>query len=103
MRAVTEGGIFGFTAAAGPDGAVFFDLHCAGCFAGALVRAVAVGRVFRLSTRAEKKGLSGLGADFVGKGLPVHLLIILQSLEKESWSWIRWNVESGRREGRASS
>ena len=96
MRAVAEGGIFGFAATAGPDGAVFLDLHGTGGFTGAFVRAVAAGRVFRLPTGAEVEGLSGLGVDLVGEGLPVHRLIIQQSLEKESGGWIRWKVEGGK-------
>ena len=35
-------------------------------------------------------------ADYVGDSLPVHRLIIQQSLEKESGSWIRWKVEGGK-------
>ena len=93
MGAVAEGGILGVAAAAGPDGTVFLNLDGAWRLTGALVGAVAVGWVFGLAAGAEVEGLAGLGVDLVGKGLPGHLLIIQQSLEKESGSWIRWKVE----------
>ena len=96
MGAVAKGEVFRPTAAAGPDRPVFFDLHGTGSFARALVRAVAVGRVFGLAAGAEAEGLAGLSVDLVGEGLPVHGLIIQQSLEKESGSSIRWKVEGGR-------
>ena len=96
MGAVAEGEVFRFAATAGPDGAVFLDLHRTGGLAGALVGAVAVKRVVGLAAGAEIEGLAGLRVDLVGKGLPGHRLIIQHSLEKESGSWIRWKVEGGR-------
>ena len=58
MGAVAEGEIFGFTAAAGPDGSVFLNLYGAGRLTGALVGAVAVRRVFGLAAGAEVEGLA---------------------------------------------
>ena len=74
-------------ATAGPNGAVFFNLHGMGSFAGTFVGSVAVGRVLALPTGAEIEGLSGLGVNFEGKGLPTHGIIIQQALEIERGSW----------------
>jgi hypothetical protein len=82
VGAVAEGEVFGFAAAAGPDGAVFFHFYRMRGFAGSFVGAVTVGRILGLATRAKVEGLPGLGVDLVGKGLPAHGIIIQQSLEK---------------------
>jgi hypothetical protein len=86
MASVTEGGILGFAAAAGPKRPVFFNLQGMRGLAGAFVGAVAEGWILGLSAGAEVEGLTGLGVDFVGEGLPAHGFIIQQSLKKESGS-----------------
>jgi len=74
VRAVAEGGVFCFAAAAGPDRPVFFYGNHSGGFARPFVGAVAVGRVLGLATAAKGKGLASDGIDFVGRGLPRHVL-----------------------------
>ena len=74
MRAVAEGGILCFAAAAGPDRTVFFYRDYFGRLARTLVGAVAVGRVLGLATAAEGQGLTSDGIDLVGRGLPRHVL-----------------------------
>ena len=74
MRAVAEGGVFCFAAAAGPDRTVFFYGNHFGGFARPFVGAVAVGRVLGLATAAEGEGLARDGIDLVGRGLPRHVL-----------------------------
>ncbi len=76
MGAVAKGEIFGFAATAGPNRAVFFDLHRMGSFSRALMGSVTGRRVFGLSAGAEVEGLSGLGVNLVGEGLPAHGWII---------------------------
>ena len=86
MRAVAEGGILSFAAAAGPDRPVFFYGNHSGGFARRFVRAVAVGRVLGLATAAKSKGLASDGIDFIGRGLPAHGTIIQRYLIKGSVS-----------------
>jgi len=43
-----------------------------------------------LSAGAKSEGLTGFRFDFVGRGLPAHVLIIGQSLENESVNCARW-------------
>jgi hypothetical protein len=74
MRAVAEGGILSFAAAASPDRPVFFYGNHSGGFARPFVGAVAVGRVLGLAAAAKGKGLASDGIDFVGRGLPRHVL-----------------------------
>ena len=74
VRAVAEGGVFCFAAAAGPDRTVFFYRDYFGRLARTLVGAVAVGRVLGLATAAEGQGLASDGLDLVGRGLPRHVL-----------------------------
>ena len=76
MAAVAEGENLGFTAAAGPDRAVFFNLHRMRGFARSLVGAVTKRRILGLVAGAKGKGLAGFGVDFVREGLPAHGLII---------------------------
>ena len=87
MGAVAEGEIFGFTAAAGPDGSVFLNLYGAGRLTGALVGAVAVRRVFGLAAGAEVEGLAGLSVDLVGEGLPVHRIDHPTVFGKRKWEF----------------
>ncbi len=79
MTSVAKGEVFGFAATAGPDRTVFLHLEGVGRLAGSFVGAVTVRRVFRLPAGAEVKGLTGLGVDFVGEGLPAHEMIIVPS------------------------
>jgi hypothetical protein len=58
VRAVAEGGGFCFSAATGPDGAVFLYRNHFGGFARPFVGAVAVGRILALSAAAESEGLT---------------------------------------------
>ena len=74
MRTVAEGGVFCFAAAAGPDRTVFFYRDYFGRLARTLVGAVAVGRVLGLATATEGQGLASDRIDFVGRGLPRHVL-----------------------------
>jgi len=74
VRAVAEGGVFCFAAAAGPDRTLFFDSNHFGGFARTFVGTIAVGRVLGLATAAEGKGLASDRIDLVGRGLPRHVL-----------------------------
>ena len=95
MGTVAEGEIFGFTAATGPDRAVFLHLDGMRGFARALMGPVAVGRIFGLTAGAEEKGLPGLEVYFVGEGLPGHTSTIVDR-ERKTRGNVRLSLRLGK-------